>query len=169
MNKLETGYELKWKCRNCGRDNSKSATKCFHCGKIQRVVFAGFWNRAAAFIIDLIILFCLAATSVYGLHSKGPFNDIVLGLIVPWAYFSLLESSNNRATLGKMALGIMVTTLNGRRISFAKATLRFFAKWLSMLTLFAGFILVRFTKKKQALHDIIAATLVVMKHGSGRS
>src|SRR5208283_4872337 len=145
------------------KENSKAASRCFFCGKIQRIVFAGFWNRVAAFIIDLIILILAAYISIYAFNSKGTFNDLVLGIMLPWAYFSLMESSDSRATLGKMALGITVTDLNGKRISKGKATIRFFAKYLSALILFAGFIMVRFTKKKQALHDIIAGTLVVVK------
>ncbi|HXW68087.1 MAG TPA: RDD family protein [Dissulfurispiraceae bacterium] len=162
-NQTEPGYGMKWKCRKCGNENSKAASKCFFCGKVQRVVFAGFWNRTAAFIIDFIILILAASISIYAFNSKGIFNDLVLGMMLPWAYFSLMESSDGRATLGKMALGITVTDLNGKRISQGKATIRFFAKYLSALILFAGFIMVRFTKKKQALHDIIAGTLVVLK------
>jgi uncharacterized RDD family membrane protein YckC len=72
-----------------------------------------------------------------------------------------MESSVKQGTVGKMILGIKVTTINGGRISFARATGRFFAKILSSLFLFIGYIMAAFTQRKQALHDIIAETLVI--------
>ena len=78
-----------------------------------------------------------------------------------WLYFALLESSAKQGTLGKMALGIRVTDLDGNRISFGRATGRYFAKFISAIILYIGFIMAAFTAKKQALHDIIASTLVI--------
>ena len=48
---------------------------------------------------------------------------------------------------------------------FWQALGRSLAKILSALTLFIGYIMAAFTKRKQALHDKIASTLVV-KRGS---
>jgi uncharacterized RDD family membrane protein YckC len=87
---------------------------------------------------------------------------IVTLVAINWLYYSLMESSAHQATLGKMALGLRVTDMNGQRLSFAHATGRFFAKVLDrMIPLYIGFIMAGFTQKKQALHDMIAATLVV--------
>lgn len=72
-----------------------------------------------------------------------------------------MESSAKQATLGKMALGIVVTDLEGARIGFGRATGRYFAKILSGLILGIGFLMAAFTERKQGLHDIIAGTLVV--------
>jgi uncharacterized RDD family membrane protein YckC len=80
-----------------------------------------------------------------------------------WLYFGLMESSAKQGTLGKMAVGIKVTDLNGNRISFGRATGRFFSKILSGLILYVGYMMAGFTEKKQALHDMIAGTLVVVK------
>ena len=74
-----------------------------------------------------------------------------------------MESSSNQATVGKMALGIQVTDLEGNRISFGKALGRNLAKIISALIFYIGFIMAAFTAKKQALHDMIAGTLVVKK------
>jgi uncharacterized RDD family membrane protein YckC len=78
--------------------------------------------------------------------------------MVSWLYWALMESSAWRATVGKRILGIEVTDMEGRRISFARATGRYFGK-----IIFIGFIMVVFTEKKQALHDIMAGCLVVRK------
>jgi uncharacterized RDD family membrane protein YckC len=87
----------------------------------------------------------------------------LLRLMLNWLYFSLLESSAWQATLGKKALGLEVTDLDGNRISFGRATGRFFAKFISSIILGVGYIMAGFTEKKQALHDILAGTLVIRK------
>ena len=92
-------------------------------------------------------------------HRMG----VSLGLILNWIYYAVMESSSTQATLGKMALGIKVVDLEGHRISFTKATGRYFGKFISLLILFVGFIMVAFTKKKQGLHDIMAGCLVIDK------
>jgi len=76
-------------------------------------------------------------------------------------YFALMESSPYQATLGKMALGIKVTDYAGRRISFARAVGRYLGKIISSIILGIGYLLAGFSAKKQALHDMIAGTLVV--------
>ena len=72
-----------------------------------------------------------------------------------------MEASSKKATLGKMALGLIVTDVNGVRLSFGRASGRYFGKILSGLILNIGFIMAAFTEKKQALHDILAGTLVL--------
>jgi uncharacterized RDD family membrane protein YckC len=74
-----------------------------------------------------------------------------------------MESSKYQSTLGKAVLGIKVTDLKGNRISFGRASGRFFAKIISSLTLGVGYIMIAFTEKKQGLHDMIAECLVVKK------
>ena len=82
-------------------------------------------------------------------------------LACSWLYFALMESSAKGGTLGKMAIGIMVTDMTGNRISFGRATGRYFAKILSQMILMIGFLMAGFTQQKQALHDILAGCLVV--------
>ena len=60
-----------------------------------------------------------------------------------------------------MALGIIVTDLDGNQISFGRANGRYWSKIVSSITLLIGYIMAGFTEKKQALHDIIAGTLVL--------
>ncbi|MBM4406123.1 MAG: RDD family protein [Chloroflexi bacterium] len=78
-----------------------------------------------------------------------------------WLYYALMESSPRKATLGKMALGIAVTDYDGKQITFAKATGRYFGKLISVVILLIGYLMVAWTEKKQGLHDIMAGTLVV--------
>ena len=84
-------------------------------------------------------------------------------LLITWFYYALLQSGARQATVGKMVLGLQVTDVNGDRLTFARASLRYFSKILSSLFLMIGYIMAGFTPKKQALHDIIANTYVVRK------
>jgi uncharacterized RDD family membrane protein YckC len=87
----------------------------------------------------------------------------LLSLVVGWLYYALFESSKQGGTLGKMAVNIKVTDYDGERISFGRATGRYFARIITNLTLLIGYIMAGFTEKKQALHDILANCVVIKK------
>lgn len=125
--------------------------------------YAGFWLRFLALVIDTLI-FVLAGIilgfsfGTIGISLKN--LDIPL-FIIGWLYYALMESSPKQATIGKIVLGISVVDLTGNRISFGRATGRYFAKIISGIILSIGYIMAAFTAKKQALHDILASTLVI--------
>jgi uncharacterized RDD family membrane protein YckC len=136
--------------------------------------YASFWQRVGASLIDGILLFVatlLGSWSVgflYGASAGGNANletaeglGTVVGIAIPWLYFALMESSSRQATLGKTCAGIIVTDDQGERISFGKATGRFFGKYLSAIIFLVGYIMAAFTPKRQALHDILAGCLVL--------
>jgi uncharacterized RDD family membrane protein YckC len=154
--------------------------------------YAGFWKRFGAIIIDGIIIWVLQAfvfVPILGALGFGFFNNMeelqtgdpeaalgmvgaimaaagaiwVLAMIIQVLYFTFMESSKTQATLGKMALGIIVTDMNGAPLNFSKALVRNLCRLLSNFTMLIGYIIAAFTAKKQALHDIIAGTLVVNK------
>ncbi len=87
----------------------------------------------------------------------------ILIIIIAWIYFAYQESSSKQATIGKQALGLVVTDYNGRQLSFGRATGRWLAKIISGLILGIGFLIIGFTERKQGLHDMIASTYVVYK------
>ena len=168
-------------CPQCGQENTAGAEFCQNCGysltgipDSRRIEYAGFWLRFVAWIIDYIIisiasfilylpsLFMYSDITLSELPTVGFYNMIV-GIAVPWLYYAIMESSSKQATLGKMVIGVIVTDESGNRISFARATGRHFSKILSGIILLIGYIMIAFTGKKQGLHDIIAATLVVKK------
>ena len=86
---------------------------------------------------------------------------MVLYYVAAALYYALQESSVHQATLGKRALGIKVTDMAGQRLTRKKAFARWFAAALSHLTLYIGFLIAAFTRRKQALHDLVVDTLVV--------
>lgn len=154
---------------------------------------AGFWRRFIAALIDLLIIITITATAAAYLglgegwrmlqmiiHREQVVADdgtvvsslipmpvatfiLVVGIIIPWLYYALLESSGNQATLGKMAFRIHVSDLHGNRITFARATLRHFSKFLSFFLMLTGFVCIHYTAYKQGLHDVIAACLIWYK------
>jgi len=158
-------------CPKCGTPNDDQATFCKQCGANLKQTtestttvakpfeYAGFWKRLAAMILDGLIIGAVSSIMI----------AITLGLVYPalvvagWLYFSLMESSAYQATLGKMALGIKVTDMQGKRLSFGRATGRYFGKILSGIILCIGYLMVAWTAKKQGLHDILAETLVINK------
>lgn len=138
-----------------------------------RGLYAGFWKRFAACLIDSIILGVggMVIGFVFGLiygvatgSAKGVelFGNII-GIIIGWLYYAACESSATQATPGKMALGIKVTDLAGMRISFGSASGRHFGKIISGLCLGIGYLSVAFSERKQGWHDMWANCLVVNK------
>ena len=155
--------------------------------------YAGFWLRLVAAIIDGIVIsiplmpvFFLVFIDIFR-HAQdfqgrqdpaglmtilGPKIGLIffISAIASWLYWGLFESSAWQATLGKKALGIIVTDLEGRRISFGRASGRFWAgrgvgaiPYLGGTYFLIECICVGFTAKKQAIHDMIASCLVLRK------
>ena len=155
------------------------------------IEYAGFWMRFVAYIIDGIIITFLEflvvlpllglvglkvfeLSTIQDLENADPefyvpiIASAITGLslsilLITWFYYALLQSGTRQATVGKMALGIKVIDINGDRLTFARASLRYFSKILSGLFMMIGYIMAGFTEKKQALHDMIANTYVVRK------
>ncbi len=99
-----------------------------------------------------------------GLGFMGMIMTIVIvSFFISWLYYSIMESSSRQATLGKLALDLKVTDMQGNRITFLNATGRYFGKIISGMTFSIGYLMAGFTTHKQALHDIIAGCLVVKK------
>ena len=84
-------------------------------------------------------------------------------VIIPWLYYAGFESSRSQATPGKLLMRIVVTDLDGNKPSFARVTLRHFAKFISALIIFIGFLMIGLTKNRQGLHDKIAGCLVLLQ------
>ena len=155
-----------------------------------RVDYGGFWLRFLAYLIDGAVItlgiFVVAIPLIFltglgpllgQIHPQEDFNDAgfwlimavifllaTVSLAVTWLYHALMESSEWQATVGKKALGLVVTDLAGRRVSFWRATGRHFARIVTnMVPAFIGYIMAGFTQQKQALHDMIAGCLILRR------
>jgi uncharacterized RDD family membrane protein YckC len=124
-----------------------------------KFVYAGFWLRFVAVIIDSIIIGIVSGI----LGAIVPPLASIINLLVAGGYYVYLESSEYQGTVGKILLGLKVTDLKGQRITPQMATIRFFGRIISGIILGIGYLMAAFTEKKQALHDLIANTLVIQK------
>lgn len=153
---------------------------------------ASVWKRAIAFAIDILIVVSVFSLLIVLLnwileipieysilegrgisvemsdYVKENFAQLVTlysltKLFIVGLYFVGLESSRRQATLGKMIFGLTVGDFEGDRISIKTAILRLFGKVLSGQILLIGYLMAFFTKRKQALHDFLASTLVFEK------
>jgi uncharacterized RDD family membrane protein YckC len=138
--------------------------------------YAGFWRRFFAALLDAIILsfISILIAHLFDLPSfrfsvftqpigrvGGVGRTRLVGIATGWLYFALLETSPARATIGKLLLGISVARVDGGRASFLRTSVRYFAKYLSAFILGIGFLMAAVTRRKQALHDMIARCVVV--------
>ncbi len=124
---------------------------------------AGFWIRFAAAFIDGIIIWIAQLVIGFTVGTAIPVLASIISILLGVGYSSIMESSVNQATLGKMAVGLKVGDYNGEQISFANALGRYFGKILSTLILFIGFMMAGWDEKNQALHDKLADTYVFYK------
>jgi uncharacterized RDD family membrane protein YckC len=154
-------------------------------------VYAGFWLRVVASLIDAVImglatgvlfvpLFFLSGLGAHidGLAERHGQPDpafvasligmilvfAIVSVLIQWLYHAYLESGEKQGTWGKQALGLYVTDLMGNPTTFGRASGRFFAKIVTgMIPLGIGYIMAGFTERKQALHDMIASCLVLRR------
>ena len=84
-------------------------------------------------------------------------------LLLNLLYHSVMEASPTQGTIGKMVIGLKVTTLDGRRPSLLQTLARNIIRLLSMIILFGGYFMIEKTARKQALHDQLSGCLVVSR------
>jgi uncharacterized RDD family membrane protein YckC len=129
--------------------------------------YAGFWVRLAAFLLDALILAIVVLVIGIGFlatrSSVGMEVVLALGLAASWFYFSFMESGPSGGTLGKRAFGLQVLSDRMARISFLRATVRWAARAISAAVLAIGYLMQPFTARKQALHDLVARTVVLSR------
>lgn len=151
-----------------------------------QLVYATFLMRAAASIIDmlifsaLLVVICLLFIVIMavliapirnqpGIEAFMALGMLILGfavmVLLPIVYFVLSEASSYRGTFGKAMLGLQVTDLEGKPITIGQSFGRFLAHVFltAGATSMLGYLFALFTHKKQALHDIVAETVVIYK------
>jgi len=139
----------------------------------------GFGKRLAAYLIDSIVIFLVVQymvvpmliASIGGLdyaHTQEGTRLIgerilLFGPMIYIAYFTLMESSSKQGTLGKILMKIKVVNSDYKKLSIVNALGRSVSRIISGIILGIGYIMVLFTKNKQALHDKLAKTYVINK------
>lgn len=176
-------------CPNCGKELDDSAKHCWSCGAIfdesitqidgiiSEPTYAGFWWRWLALWIDgliisipstlITILILIGLVKIFGMKPISEFTLKIVynifALVVLIFYQIVFESTKMQGSVGKRIVGIKCVDINLERLTFKKAFVRNICKVVSVFTFGIGFIMAGFTKKKQALHDIIAKTLVIRR------
>ncbi|MBF0291917.1 MAG: RDD family protein [Nitrospinae bacterium] len=139
----------------------------------EKVRYASFSKRLFAYLLDNLLIaafitFVTAATlgdamtlledydklffvaeMIYGLHSFA-----FIG------YFTITTGSSGM-TAGKYLMGVRVACDNGGQLGYSRAFVRSLSYFVSGFFLYIGFLLALFSKKKQALHDMISGTVVL--------
>jgi uncharacterized RDD family membrane protein YckC len=148
--------------------------------------YGGFWIRFVARVIDAIILGIAGAIiriplalmlgaggiglgisrdpnaalailpAIMGLVGLSFLIQLALGI----AYEVYFDSTRG-GTPGKLALGLKIVRTNGNLMTPGQALGRYFAMWLSAITLMIGYIIAGFDSEKRALHDHICDTRVI--------
>lgn len=143
---------------------------------LEKVRYASFSKRLLAYLLDNLLIaafttFATAATlgdvmalledydklffvaeMIYGLHSFA-----FIG------YFTITTGSSG-VTAGKYLMGVRVACDDGGQVGYARAFVRSLSYFVSGFFLYIGFLLALFSKKNQALHDIISGTVVLEKN-----
>ncbi len=178
-------------CPHCGHEVLEEAQFCHLCGIVlgahvgavvrpmPKMEFGSLWRRFVACGIDIGIVLLmyapcwLAFTWILETLAGWQVIDredarflagmtaVIFFAVSDWVYNARMNSGSRQATLGKYWMGLKVTNLFGERISFGQATGRYFAKFLSTFALFVGFFIAAFSKRRQALHDMVAGTLIL--------
>lgn len=143
---------------------------------VAAVRYGGFWRRFWGLLVDgawgyllatpIMLLFRIdpssgGAPGADGFGSTEYWSGFAISQAVGWLYAALFMCSPAQGTLGQLLFNLKVTDVAGRRISFLRATGRYFAQILSTLLLFVGYLMIAFHPQKRGLHDLIAGTLVV--------
>ena len=122
----------------------------------KKQIYAGFWQRFLAGIIDSIILIVIEVILIF-----IPIIGWILSLFVTWLYFAIQHSSTKQATFGMRALDIKITDENHGKIGFWRATGNFYLTVISAFIVLIGFFMIAFTSRKQGFHNLISRTLCI--------
>jgi uncharacterized RDD family membrane protein YckC len=141
------------------------------------VFYAKFWSRFWATVIDAILISIVdriisnimgyGTTTTYTRNNYSyQVSQVSVNLsfsIVAYLYYSIMESSAWQATLGKRFMQLEVTNMEGGKLTFVQATIRFWSKLISIIILFIGYFMNIWDPKGQTLHDKLANALVIKK------
>lgn len=140
--------------------------------------YAGFWVRAAASLLDMILLLSLSLTLLLSIYGKAYFNMVQFGstagpadFFITWALPMIVVVMfwrRKKATPGKMLISAkVVDEKTGRSMTLAQAIGRYLAYFVSLLPFGLGFLWIAFDRKKQGWHDKLAGTVVVIAKNGG--
>lgn len=143
-----------------------------HEGVAEDVVYAGFWTRAIATVVDAVLFGVFQGALFFAAYRAGLFElqavaarpfYVLLSQAIP-AAIAVVFWVNWSATPGKMLVGARVADAHtGGRPTLQQCLERYFAYYISWLPLCLGFLWVIWDRHKQGWHDKLAGTVVVRR------
>ena len=136
--------------------------------------YAGFWQRALAFLIDWLIVVVMAMPVIVVAFGADYFSldpmrrswDLVIALIVGTAIVVFWRLYG--ATPGKIAVALrIVDAKTGKTPSTGRLVVRLLCYFVSALPLYLGFLWIAVDRRKQGWHDKIAGTVVIQETNEG--
>lgn len=143
---------------------------------VSRIEYASWGARLGGYLLDgiffsffLIPLYAVYFFLIEAAQETGEVSMIVIGLIIILIgiiiaihFYFAVQVNRTGQTWGKKILNIKVLDSSSYKYpSQAQSWGRYLAYNISGLILFVGFFMPFWTKKKQALHDMMAGTIVV--------
>ena len=127
-----------------------------------RLQRADFGRRFAAWVIDGVVVLVMLGILARLLHGVGG----GLALLASAGYFTVFEGGPSGAALGKQAMGLrVVDARSGERIGYPRALWRWFARFISAIPFYLGYLWMLGDRNKQCWHDKLAGDLVVFSDG----
>ncbi len=182
------------RCTACGASVGPSMEFCSNCGRTLTASYAGaehmgFWIRLAAFAVDRIIAYLLAAViaAAIGLsRTSGEVDPAIQQevtisletinysfLLLVWGIWtanSVILTSLRGQTLGKMLVGIQVVDSSGNIPPWHRVLLReLVGKFVSEAVFWLGYLWIGFDQNKRGWHDFLGGSYVVRKRRGSRT
>ncbi len=125
---------------------------------------AGFWPRLMAHNIDLLVMLPI----YYLVSLLVPSNQwmFLICIFITFLYEALSTISDWGGTVGKKVMNLSVLRSDGERLTLSRSLLRSLAKFLTIISLFVGYLVIILHKRKQGIHDMIADTQVILQSNS---
>ncbi len=120
------------------------------------MIYAGFWKRFLAYIIDVLILIIPGLILSYVIPLAG---FVVVGFL----YHPIFNASFLMATPGKAIMGLAVVDEKGNALTLQNSFIRYACSFISAMFLCVGYVMNLFTAKRQTLHDLATSSVVILK------
>ncbi len=132
-------------------------------------MFAGFWIRFWAYLVDLLVIGSVNRIIIYPLFSligldtsdSFIFSPVSIATAITYFAYFVLMTKFLKQTLGKMIFGLKVVSSDDKHLDWGTIIFReLIGRYISKI-IWIGFLIAAFTPKKQTLHDIFADTFVI--------
>lgn len=139
---------------------------------VSAMQYAGFWRRAGSLVLDgiFVTLLTLPIFFLFFFLIDAMENEdaavlifYALSISAVFIYYGVQESGEHQATWGKRIMGLVVSDMQGQRITLGRAFGRHLGRFLSMMLMYLGYVLALFTERRQTLHDKLSGTVVLYR------